>query len=250
MFRVAQKLKLCRHAIVDWQRNGDGNLVRRIANIQQRLETCRNRGLLADKEEILELEKELLEAYQLEERFWHEKSRVKWLRWGDRNTKFFHSKVRTRNRANKIWGLEDSNGVRCSKTEEIAAIAEDYFKELFKTNSPSDPADCFNGMQSKVTSSMNQWLTRRVSNSEIKRATFSINPDGAPGEDGFTAKFCQHFWNIVSQDIYDAVRSFNGSRILKSLNHTHLCLIPKVDDARNMSQVRPISLCTILYKVI
>ena len=35
------------------------------------------------------LEKELLVAYQMEERFWKVKSRVKWLKWGDNNTRFF-----------------------------------------------------------------------------------------------------------------------------------------------------------------
>ena len=89
----------------------------------------------------------------------------------------------------------------------------------------------------------------KVSDSEIKRATFSINPDGAPRDDGFTAKFYQFFWDIVDK-ILVSQSVFNWGRILKSQNHTHLCLISKVDDTRNMSQVRPISLCSVLYKII
>ena len=60
-----------------WHKCGGGNSGRRIDSIQQSLETSRNCGILADKEEILALEKELLETYQMEERFWREKSRVK-----------------------------------------------------------------------------------------------------------------------------------------------------------------------------
>ena len=69
MFRVTQKLKYCKHTIVAWQKNEGGNLRRRIDSIQHRLEASRNRGNLADKDEILALEKELLEACLMEERF-------------------------------------------------------------------------------------------------------------------------------------------------------------------------------------
>ena len=40
-------------------------------------------------EEILKREKELAKAYMQEERFWKEKSRVNWLKWGDQNTSSF-----------------------------------------------------------------------------------------------------------------------------------------------------------------
>ena len=98
---------------------------------------------------------------------------------------------------------------------------------------------------------MNINLTRSVSENEVKRAVFSINPFSAPGDDGFNAKFYQFFWEIIKEDVIRAVRSFfAGGRMLKSFNHTKICLIPKVTNAISMAQVRPISLCTVFYKVI
>lgn len=37
---------------------------------------------------------------------------------------------------------------------------------------------------------------------------------------------------------------------MKKLNHTHLVLIPKMTSPRNMTQLRLISLCNVIYKVI
>ena len=38
--------------------------------------------------------------------------------------------------------------------------------------------------------------------------------------------------------------------MLRSFNHTQICLIPKIKSATSMSHVRPISLCTVFYKII
>ena len=40
-----------------------------------------------------------------------QRSRLEWLKHGDRNTKFFHRKARWRARKNKIKGLWDDQGV-------------------------------------------------------------------------------------------------------------------------------------------
>ena len=47
---------------------------------------------------------------------------------------------------------------------------------------------------------------------EVKCATFCIHPQSAPGDDGMTAKFFQSFWNILSGDVFRAVKtSFLGA---------------------------------------
>ena len=55
---------------------------------------------------------------------------------------------------------------------------------------------------------MNGWLTRPITLSEERRVAFSINGEGAPSEDVFTAKFFENFWDIVGGDVFVAIRSF------------------------------------------
>ncbi|GKC71737.1 hypothetical protein Tco_1117620, partial [Tanacetum coccineum] len=52
--------------------------------------------------------------------------------------------------------------------------------------------------------------------------------DRAPGPDGYTFVFFKKGWNIVGQDVCNAVRDFFSNRQLcKKDNHTFLALIPK-----------------------
>ncbi|CAN1334272.1 LINE-1 retrotransposable element ORF2 protein [Linum perenne] len=98
---------------------------------------------------------------------------------------------------------------------------------------------------------MNQALLAPVLPSEIKDATFSIGSTQAPGPDGFTGLFFQRYWEVVGNTVIDAVQDFfHKSKMLRTLNHTWITLIPKVSDANTMRQLRPIGLCTVPYKII
>ena len=102
-----------------------------------------------------------------------------------------------------------------------------------------------------MLSPMNRSLTRPVTESKIKNVVFSINDEGALEDDGFTTKFFQFYWDMVFGDVIKEIKSFfAGDRLLKSFNHTQICLIPKITDTRDMDQVRPISLCSVFYKII
>ena len=75
-----------------WQRCGNANTRHQIDELNQELTASRDCGNEDDKERIQALENELIENYQLEGRYWKEMSRVKWFKWGNQNTHFFHSK--------------------------------------------------------------------------------------------------------------------------------------------------------------
>ena len=75
--------------------------------------------------------------------------------------------------------------------------------------------------------------------------------DKAPGLDGFPMFFFQKLWNLVGKDVFDAVKEFYGAKqMLKEVNSTFPCLIPKKTGANSPDQFRPIILCNSFYKVI
>ncbi|XP_072081175.1 uncharacterized protein [Arachis hypogaea] len=179
MYQLFQKLKKCRHELVKWQSAGTSNSKKKIDELKALLSVAKADPTIADKKQILLLEDELAAAHISEERYWKEKSRVSWLKWGDQNTKFFHAKNQSRNRRNKIWKLEDEEGNWCTTPEAIGNRAQRFFVDLFESNNPEDPSQFFTKLRVKVSSEMNRSLTKPVSDDEIKRAAFSINAEAA-----------------------------------------------------------------------
>ncbi|XP_057755470.1 uncharacterized protein LOC130974627 [Arachis stenosperma] len=189
------------------RRSDDELIQERLDRFLYELEELRLAGIHGG-DIISEIEDKLEKALQNEESYWKDKSRVKWLKSGDQNTTFFHQKFRNRTRRNKIWQLTGSDGEVATSNAGITSVAESYFKNIFSSTFHENPKPLFTYFEPKVTSHMNRRLQRPVTMEEVKRATFSIHPQSAPGDDGIIAKFFQSFWNIFSGDVFRAVKSF------------------------------------------
>lgn len=83
----------------------------RIASTQQRLEQV-DYAFLARRLQDLRREQEDILAQ--EEMLWYQKSREKWVKFGDRNTAFFHAQTVIRRRPNHIQGLTLEDGNWCT----------------------------------------------------------------------------------------------------------------------------------------
>ncbi|MCI28064.1 RNA-directed DNA polymerase (Reverse transcriptase), partial [Trifolium medium] len=103
----------------------------------------------------------------------------------------------------------------------------------------------------KVGQEENEKLVAPITKEEVKNALFQMHPDKAPGPDGFNPAFYQHFWNLCGNDIFEAAKEWlERGYFPSSLNETNICLIPKCENPNSMKDMRPISLCNVLYKMI
>ncbi|KAM2567066.1 hypothetical protein TB1_009491 [Malus domestica] len=156
-----------------------------------------------------------------------------------------------RRRCSKIVGLEDEQGNWCTEPSKVDEIAVMYFKNLFRTCNPRGTHEITECVEAQILSENAQRLMQTITEEEVRLSMFQIPTDKAPGPDGFTGSFYHELWDVVGRDIFAMVQAFWVSeKMLRKLNHTHLVLIPKVPSPRNMSQLRPISLCNVGYKVI
>jgi hypothetical protein len=186
-----------------------------------------------------------------EELMWLQRSRVAWLKEGDRNTSFFHRKVSHRARKNKIKKLKHTNGSYAENNEEIKGIVTTFFKNLYTNDRTVNPSVILDLVQGGVTDEMNGELLKEYTDQEIGDAPFQIGPLKAPGPDGFPARFFQRNWGIMKEDVIGAVKHFFKFGVIpEGINETVIVLIPKTNDAEDIKDFMPISLCNVVYKVV
>ncbi|RVW84726.1 Transposon TX1 uncharacterized 149 kDa protein [Vitis vinifera] len=86
---------------------------------------------------------------------------------------------------------------------------------------------------------------------EISKAIFQMDRDKAPGPDGFTIAVFQDCWDVIKEDLVRVFDEFHRSGIInQSTNASFIVLLPKKSMAKKISDYRPISLITSLYKII
>lgn len=86
---------------------------------------------------------------------------------------------------------------------------------------------------------------------EVKRAIFSMYPDKSPGPDGMSPGFFQKYWHIVGDDVCQLVQNFFLlGKFENNITNTNIVLIPKKLNPSKMTELRPIFLCNVAYKIV
>ena len=71
------------------------------------------------------------------------------------------------------------------------------------------------------------------------------------GPDGFTIAVFQDCWDVIKDDLVRMFVEFHNSGIINQNTHaSFIVLLPKKSQSKKISDFRPISLITCLYKVI
>jgi hypothetical protein len=97
----------------------------------------------------------------------------------------------------------------------------------------------------------NTQLVKEISEEEIIKAVWEMDPDKAPGPDGFPIRFYRHFWAIIKRDLKKMLNyTLQKQKLGGATNSTFLALIPKETNPSNFSHFRPISLCNSSYKIL
>ncbi|XP_030479177.1 uncharacterized protein LOC115696415 [Cannabis sativa] len=202
---------------------------------------------------IQNLQSQLDALLYKEEVYWKQRSRVNWLRAGDKNTKFFHRFASHRKKNNTIKYLKDDLGNSTNNPEAMFSIVSSFFTTLFSSEgcdaeATSQILDC---LGPPLDESDVEYLASPYTAQEVKKAVFSLSGDRAPGLDGLNAFFYQKNWNTLGASFVNATLDcLNKGIDFSDINTTLVVLIPKKQHANSLKDFRPISLCTTMYKVI
>ena len=78
-----------------------------------------------------------------------------------------------------------------------------------------------------------------------------MDRDKASRPDGFTIAVFQDCWDVIKEDLVRVFAEFHKSKIINQrTNASFIVLLPKKNMSKKISDYRPISLITSLYKII
>lgn len=195
--------------------NIESNILRLESLIHSWDEQAQTRNLLDDDlKSRSETQAELWTWLRRKELYWSQHSRVQWLKYRDRNSKYFHVVASMRRQRNSLHSIK-FKGSSLSQPDEIKKAAVHFYKDLFSEECRSRPIIDNLGFN-KLTPAQFELLIAPFDLDEIDRAVASCNSSKSPGPDGYNFRFIKASWPIIKNDIYKVVNEFWSSGQLPS----------------------------------
>ncbi|KAL4335589.1 hypothetical protein GQ457_07G003500 [Hibiscus cannabinus] len=198
-----------------------------------------------------ECKKEIDSMRESEERYWHQRARVDWLKFGENNTKFFHATTLQHRRMNSICKIKKMNGEWIEETKEISMYLQHHFQGIYSKDKIINFQSLEDIIPSIIGEEVNKSFCKVVYEEELKVDAFSTGSSKALGPDGFSGSFYHSFWDIIKDDHFAMVLHFFSSSFLDyDLNKTTIVLIPKTKNPCEVHHFRPINFYNFSMKVV
>ncbi|KAL0445469.1 UNVERIFIED_CONTAM: LINE-1 retrotransposable element O protein [Sesamum latifolium] len=167
-------------------------------------------------------------------------------------SRVFFRKVKARRAISKVYQIRD--GVLLTDRQDISHEFISFYERLLGGEQSASPVSLEHltpYLKHRLRPDEADRMVAPIIESDIKLALFSIPDDKASGPDGYSSCFFKRAWLVIGPEVTLAIQEFfNYGGLLKQINATLLCLIPKVQLPSGVTDFRPISCCNILYKMI
>jgi hypothetical protein len=186
----------------------------------------------------------LLEAKRV---YWKQRATIRWVKFGDENSKLFQAMATISFRRNLIPKLLQQYGSLLTDHHLKAGLLWNAFRDRLGLSE-------YSGMLFDL-----EILLQRVPlhvlddpfSKEIDAAVKELPSDHATGPDGFNGRFFKLCWHIISMDFYRLCNDFAEGKVdLEPINSSFIALIRKKDNHVLVNDFRPISLLNYSLKLL
>ena len=132
------------------------------------------------------------------------RSRMKWQQVGDRCMADFFKSIRQKNAQAIISELKDNQGRILTTRKDMEQICVDFYQGLYKHKEISEVAleEVLRDLPITFIHSMNEALSKEITEGELGAAARVMAKGKAPGLDGVSLEFYQKIWPNVCIDYY------------------------------------------------
>ncbi|GMJ09511.1 hypothetical protein like AT1G43760 [Hibiscus trionum] len=251
---ISDLLKQCKEKAKEWSKSKNASSHSSITELETKVATLE--AALAKenpdpsvKNKIISTCVQLWKTIRQNEREWLQKSRLRWFKEGDRNSKFFHIFATSRRSKNPISKLSSGNVV-LTKPRQIKMAIHEHFRKFYN-ESNNLQVDRLESLQNLIDPVTTLNLEEKFTTEEISSTLSCTYGSRAPGPDGFNMNFLKKFWPKLKDSICNFFKDFyQGNVIDRNYNHSFIVLIPKVNNPSTMEDFRPISLVGCIYMLL
>lgn len=129
---LLQKKDNTKRALSEWHTRTFQRDDKEIERLKERIQIIQNSSNSEDDwNEVKFLQGKIKDLWKQEEIYWNQRSRIKWLNWGDQNTKFFHASTVQRRERNRIERIKNDQGAWVEGQAQINLAVHNFFKNIY-----------------------------------------------------------------------------------------------------------------------
>lgn len=98
---------------------------------------------------------------------WRRRAITNWLKFGDRNTKFYHACANARRQSNHIMMIHDVQGLKWESSEGVKEAFVKYFSDLFTARPANDMEPCLRYLSRCETEEKNAEILQDFNMEEV-----------------------------------------------------------------------------------
>jgi hypothetical protein len=145
-----------------WSYDKFSAVSKELSKIRKRMEEIEMQGPGALSQELHTLWTRMDELLYREEMTWLQRSRIAWLKEGDRNTSYFHRKAAARVK-NKINLLKRENGQTTKNKSEMEEMTRTFFIQLYSADQGVSPEELTQIFEPVISDEANESLCKEFS---------------------------------------------------------------------------------------